>query len=277
MPELPELAAFKSYLEHTCLHKKITDVTAHTKTLVKKTSFSTFKKTLVGKAFTSVESDGKYLIIHASGTIKKVVMHFGLTGTLFYIKNIAQKVKYSQVSFIFGKQVLHWIDRRKFGKIWFVEDVQSIPALRTLGPNPLKISQKQFLDIIENHATKNIKILLMDQKIIAGIGNEYSDEILFQAGVDPHHKARDLTVSTIKKIYTKMETVLRYAIKLRKKQVNKLDGNDFFAPEYRKEFKNSYLIAHRHMDNLCPKNKNHKLKKVTIGGRSAYYCPKDQT
>ena len=116
----------------------------------------------------------------------------------------------------------------------------------------------------------------MDQSIISGIGNEYSDEILFQSGIDPHHTVKDLSSAQLKKIYLQMKKVLKYAIALRKKNVTKLSQGRMFSAHDNILFKSSYLQAHRHTDMLCPKDKTHKLKKVIIGGRSSYYCPKDQ-
>jgi len=116
----------------------------------------------------------------------------------------------------------------------------------------------------------------MNQSIISGIGNEYSDEILFQAGIDPHHKIEDLSPAQLTKLYKKMQEVLKYAINLRTKNFKKIGEILYFSNPDREKFKSSYLQAHRHTDKKCPKNASHKLKKVTIAGRSTYYCPKDQ-
>lgn len=75
-------------------------------------------------------------------------------------------------------------------------------------------------------------------------------------------------------IYEKMEKILKYAVKLRTKTSNL--GKRFFSDQDNNIFPSSWLITHRHGDMLCPKNKNHHLKKETVAGRSAYYCPKDQ-
>jgi formamidopyrimidine-DNA glycosylase len=276
MPEIPEVEAFKDFIIKTSLHKKIEDVTSSAKELIKGTSFADFKKSLKNKEFTSAERKGKYLIIHTSNKPKKVVMHFGLTGGLAYEKNKDIKIKYSRVTFKFSNAFLHWTNRRKFGKVWLVKNLDEIKGLEDLGPDPFALTEKQFVKLMQQHSSKNIKAFLMDQSIIAGLGNEYSDEILFQAGIDPHRKVSDLSSAEMKKAYTKMKSVLNYFIKLRKKYLKNVGSVDYFSNEDRKHFKLTSLQAHRHIDNKCPKNKNHTLKKVTIGGRSAYYCPKDQ-
>jgi formamidopyrimidine-DNA glycosylase len=116
----------------------------------------------------------------------------------------------------------------------------------------------------------------MDQSAIAGIGNEYSDEILFQAGIDPHHRIGDLSKAMISKLYKKINSVLKYSTKIQIHAIRVANGKPFFTKSNRELFPPSYLQAHRHIDKKCPKNKNHLLKKTTIAGRSSYYCPKDQ-
>lgn len=231
---------------------------------------------MIGQEFASVEREGKYLILSLKPSAKKLVMHFGLTGFLVVTKK-SEDVRFSQVRFYFkNNMILHWCDIRKFGKLWLVNDTKEIKGLAQLGPDPLKITQSEFLKITDENESKNVKAFLMDQSIISGIGNEYSDEILFQSGVDPHHRVKDLSEKTRKKIYQEMEKVIHYSIKLRIKNIDKLETQRLFAPDDSKLFKSSYLQAHRHSDRRCPRNKNHMLKKVTIAGRSAYYCPSDQ-
>jgi formamidopyrimidine-DNA glycosylase len=276
MPELPELEAFKSYVKSHCLHKVIAQVTSHDTAIIKDISFATFKKTLIGTTFTHVERRGKYLIIDIKPSDKKLVLHFALTGSLEFTKNMNADVRFSVVAFIFkDHSVLHFKSVRKFEKIWLVEDADDIKGIANLGPDALALSHADFIGIMNKNKSKNIKALLMDQNRIAGIGNEYADEILYQAGIDPHHTVKDLSQADMKKIYTQMNIVLKYATKLRIQDV-KHAVPDFFSQKDRKTFKSSYLQAHRHIDMMCPKNKKHTLKKVSIAGRTTYYCPAEQ-
>ncbi len=273
MPEIPELEAYK-YVVKKCLHKKITDIQSSNKKLIKN-NFSDFKKQLINHAFSDVKRKGKYLEISSANY--HVVMHFGLTGFVIYSKDSEEKIKFSRVTFIFNDDsVLHWISIRQFGKIWLVKNGQELKELSKLGADALTISKKEFLSLTTQYQTKNIKAFLMDQSIIAGIGNEYSDEILFQAGIDPHHKIADLSQRSCLEIYNQIKKVLKYAITVRLKDIKKMPEQNFFAKSNRSTFKSSYLQAHRHIDMVCPHNKNHVLKKATIAGRTTYYCPKDQ-
>lgn len=222
------------------------------------------KKTLEGKQFTQVKQKGKYLILSLSGTKKKLVMHFGLTGSVDYKNTHDNPPNYAQVSFFFSDgSALYWINKRKFGKIWLVDSVDELDSLKKLGPNPLKISLQEFKQLVNERKRKNIKSFLMDQTILAGIGNEYSDEILYQAKINPHATMHDLSPATVKKFYTTMQDVLTYAIHIQTSESQ--------------EFKSSYLQAHRHGDKKCPRHPKHTLKKEAIAGRTSYYCPKDQS
>jgi formamidopyrimidine-DNA glycosylase len=274
MPEMPEVEAFRHYIAAHCLHKKIVKVDTPGKSLIKKGT-TDFKKKLVHYEFTKVEREGKYLVIAVSSG-KKLIMHFGLTGFVVIAK-AGEKINYSRAVFTFSnKKSLHWCDIRKFGKLWLVNSIDEVQGLKTLGPDPLKLSYHAFSQIMKDNERKNIKALLMDQSILAGIGNEYSDEILFQAGIDPHHAIKDLSAGQLKKIYSCMKRIMHYAMKLRIKNSKKLGKQQLFSVDDDRQFKSSYLIAHRHGDHKCPNNSDHMLKKATIGGRSSYYCPKDQ-
>lgn len=275
MPELPEVEAFKKYISSHCKNKTIHEVDIFESRVIKKISPQIFKKKLIGKKFTKIEREGKYLVLSISSDLE-LIMHFGLTGYPF-IGQSEQKVRFACVAFEFTKtNCLYWCDVRKFGRLYLIRSADEIKGIKDLGTDALKISESEFLNLGHDNAHKNIKTFLMDQTTIAGIGNEYSDEILFQARVDPRHKIKDLADSQLKKIYQKMRTVLLFATKVRIKHLSLLNTQRLFSAEDTNEFPRSYLQAHRHGDGKCPKNSKHVLKKVTIGGRSAYYCSIDQ-
>lgn len=157
MPELPELESFKKYVQLHALHKKIVDVESSDKAVIKKISFPLFKKELIGTTFDTAERKGKYLVISDSSD-EKLIMHFGLTGFLIYSKNKDESVRFSTVQFIFkDNSVLHWCSLRKFGKIWLVKNIDQIKELSQLGPNPLKMHKKDFLNLLEENKKKILK------------------------------------------------------------------------------------------------------------------------
>ncbi len=129
----------------------------------------------------------------------------------------------------------------------------------SLGPNALEISQGQFKKLMEQKTT-GIKSVLMDQHNIAGIGNLYTDEILFQSKVHPKTKVSKLKEAELSDIYSNISKVLKKATQI----ISKEDD----AP-------NSWLKAHRKEGAPCPKCKG-EVKKIQVGGRSTYFCPNCQ-
>lgn len=268
MPELPEVEGFKSYFNRTSTRKKIIDISVKTASLIKKTSATKLRELLQGKSFQKATRKGKFLIIPIAHDPHKLIIHFGMTGSLDYAKQdnlLSEDKKYGQVIFSFkNNHALVWINKRKFGKIYVVKNNNEVNTLKTMGPDALAITKQAFLKLLASKKTKNVKSFLMDQKDIAGIGNEYSNEILFQAGIAPTHSIKSLTASQQAKIYSTMKSVLKKAISLRK------------IPY--KKYPRSWLLAHvkEIRDMKCPKNSKHSLKRKTIGGRTAIYCPIDQ-
>ncbi len=266
MPELPEVENFKLYFNKKCCNKTILDIECYEKRLIKRISFSDFVKKLKGKKFTKAERRGKVLIITADDLKQKLIIHFGMTGGLHCVKSDVPKIgedRFSRVIFKFKNGYeMRWLNRRKLGKIWLVESIKEVDLLKKMGKEPLEMSKNEFLEALNNCSGK-IKSVLMNQEIIAGIGNIYSDEILFQSRITPFRKIQDLTLREKDALYKNMKKVLKKAIELAK------DTYYYGQPI---EFPKTWIIPFRHKG-ICPNNKNHKLKRVSIAGRNSYYCP----
>ncbi len=263
MPELPDVENFKRYFKKTALNKKIVNIECFAKDLIKRISFKDFKNKLIGKSFKDAWRRGKFLIIEIKQIPEKLVFHFGMTGSFYYLKPEESKTKRDRfIRLIFKFEdgdELHWLNLRKLGRVYLVKDLKEIELLKEMGPEPLMLSEKSFLKILDENKEKNIKAVLLDQRIIAGIGNIYSDEILFQAKINPRREIKSLSLKEKIQIYKNMIKILKRAIEAQ-------------IP-YQQISKKSWLISHRYGDMRCPLNKKHKLKKQTIAGRSAYFCP----
>jgi len=265
MPELPDVEYFASYLRRTSLHKKIKTIQCRDASLVQKISCKEFTKTLKGEIFTDAWRRGKLLIVDTETDKYKLVLHFGMTGDLKYRKIKKENPPYddmhAKIVFQFQNNYeLIWINKRKLGKVYLMQDLHKINLFKNMGPEPLELSQKDFLNLMEKKKTKNIKSFFMDQHDIAGIGNEYSNEILFRCGIHPKKNINSLDEDKRKDLYKTMQRTLKQAIKV--------------GPP-RGEFSDSWLLSHL-TDMKCPKNKNHELKKKKIAGRSAVFCPQHQ-
>ncbi|MFQ5861958.1 MAG: Fpg/Nei family DNA glycosylase [Candidatus Brocadiales bacterium] len=261
MPELPDVEGFKRYFKNTSLNKKIVGVECPAKDLIKKITFVRFKEKLIAKRFKNAWRRGKFLIIEIKGIPEKLVIHFGMTGNLHYVKQGKERGKdrFSRLIFKFENSYeLRWLDMRKLGKVYLVKDPKEIKLIKEMGPEPLGLSRPGFLGLLQGHKGKNIKAFLLDQRDIAGIGNIYSDEILFKAQINPHRKIKTLNLKEKEKICQAMSRVLKGAIRIQ--------------PPSGK-FGLSWLLSHRGKDMRCPKNKSHQLKREIIANRAATYCP----
>lgn len=264
MPELPDVESFRRYFKRTSLDQEITEVKSGAKSLVRRTTFKDFRKKLVGQRFIDAHRRGKFLITEVSEIPEKVIFHFGMTGSFSYSKQRAKKFgrdEYARLTFKFANNYeLRWINIRKLGKVYLVTSPNQINLIKEMGPEPLSLTEQDFLELLEQHSRKNIKAFLLDQRDIAGIGNIYSDEILFQAEIDPHRKIKSLTRPERKKLYEKTQDVLTEASNLTHPGA---------------KFPKSWLLYSR--DEMeCPNYKTHKLKRERIAGRWARFCPKCQ-
>lgn len=266
MPELPQVQGFVQYFKYTCLHK-IIKKTQCDDDFIKNTGCSNLGRALKHEQFSDVYRKGKYLIAELETASYLLVLHFGMTGSLVYKRkdHITEDDKeYAKLIITFENQYqLVFSNVRKLGSVFLVTDVSEIQALKEMGPDPLELDESDFLHKLNQHNNKNIKSFLMDQSIIAGIGNEFSNEVLFQAEIDPHQKITEIKKKERVKLYSLMQQTLQEAIKIY--QQNKDEP----------EFPNAWLLAHQ-KDHVCPKNKAHSLKKETIAGRSALFCPQHQ-
>jgi formamidopyrimidine-DNA glycosylase len=188
-------------------------------------------------------------------------MHFGMTGYLAFKKEGQNPEKHARVIFKFTNgDRLEWTNRRLLGKIYFVNRPEDVGAIGKMGPEPLEIDEEEFLNLLAKKKAKGVKAFLMNQADIGGIGNQYSDEILFRAGINPRRKVASLKDEEKRLIYESMNRVLNEAIGIG-------------APEG--VFDASWLISHRDTDMICPLDGS-ELKKEMIAGRSSVFCPDHQ-
>ena len=223
-----------------------------------------------------------------------LLIHQKMTGHLLYGKWGVKKVssnKFQVISLIKGplrekvNGYIHLIfyldngwqlalsDLRKFAKVLFgrKEEIKNLPDLKRLGPEPLDESFKvdKFISLISLEKRK-IKQVLMDQEVISGIGNIYSDEILWQVKIHPFTPANQLTNSQLKDIYSAMRRILKKAIKLRGTSISDfrdISGKSGAYADVRKVYAKEGERCQR-----CQT----LIKRIKIGGRSAHFCPKCQ-
>jgi formamidopyrimidine-DNA glycosylase len=255
MPELPEVETFKRYLDSTSLHQRITHLEVCDAYILKRVSARELKHRLKGRRFENSRRHGKHLFVRADDELW-LRLHFGMTGSLEYLKHDQVAPKTARVIFHFADNCrLAFDDQRKFGEIALIENVDAFLQARRLGPDALEISLSRFNAIVGNHRGA-VKAILLNQQLIAGIGNLYADEILFRARMHPATLATRLSDKDLRRLFRATRYVLDKAIAL-KTDFNRLPK--------------SWLLTHRGKRGRCPRC-GCALKSAIIGGRTSWFC-----
>ena len=255
MPELPEVETFKRYLDSTSLHWRITRLEVRDAYILKRVSARELKHRLKGRRFENSHRHGKHLFVRADDELW-LRLHFGMTGSLEYLKHDEVAPKAARVIFHFADNCrLAFDDQRKFGEIELIENVDAFLQTRRLGPDALEISLSRFKAIVGKHRGA-VKAILLNQQLIAGIGNLYADEILFRARMHPVTLATRLSDKDLRRLFRATRHVLDKAIAL-KTDFNRLPK--------------SWLLTLRGKRGRCPRC-GRALKSATIGGRTSWFC-----
>ena len=252
---MPEVETFKRYLDDTSLHQRITGVEVRDTYILKRLSARRLASRLEGHRFENSRRHGKHLFVRA-GDEFWLRLHFGMTGSLQYLKRDEAAPKTARVIFRFtGNRRLAFDDQRKFGEIELIEDIDKFLQTRRLGPDALGIRLSQFEAILGKRRGA-VKANLLNQQLIAGIGNLYADEILFRARMHPATDVARVSDNELKALFRAMRHVLARAIAL-KTDFNRLPK--------------SWLLTHRGKGGRCPRC-GRALKSATIGGRTSWFC-----
>ncbi len=268
MPELPEVETIKRGLEERIIGLKIKDVKINVSKIIKEPQPQDFKEEIMGKKILSILRRGKYLILSISSD-KYLVIHLKLTGQLIY----GTEEQQSRVCFILSNgKYLNFNDLRLFGEIRLVKDWTQVKSINKLGPEPLdkSFNINNFSKMICKKKSK-IKLLLMDQTFIAGIGNIYAQEALFRAGIHPERLSCSLNDNEIKSLFREIKEVLNEAIRYRGSSID-----DYVDANGKKGDFESHLQVYGRQGDTCFKCKE-KIKKIKLGGRGTCFCPQCQT
>lgn len=268
MPELPEVETIRRQLAREIIGKKITGV----KILSAKTvrgSAGQFKKKLIGAKIKSVGRRAKLILFNLSNDLT-LITHLKLTGQ--YLRG-QEPDKYTRVIFYFGKKKLLFNDLRRFGylKLARTADLPKFLA-GEYGPEPLSadFTLKKFLEILKRRPKMKIKQLLMEQKLIAGIGNIYAQEACFKARLKPMRPVKSLAKEEIKKLFQAIKKILAEAIKYggssSENYLNLYGKEGDFVPR---------LKVYGRGKQKC-RRCGSILKTIKLGGRGTVYCEKCQ-
>jgi formamidopyrimidine-DNA glycosylase len=257
MPELPEVEAARMYLETTILLQPIRTAEVLDNRILSGVSPEALEISLAGKQFLSVQRHGKRLFLMLQDDLW-LTLHLGLTGRLVYLQAKVAKPCHTRLLFSFqnGRR-LALDDPRIFGEVGLTTSPALFLAERKIGPDALQLNRDDFIEIMSGRRGL-IKAALLNQRLLAGLGNLYADEALFQAGICP--KSRCLDDLRLEALFASIQEVLKTALSTGANLANLPD---------------SYLLPHRYAGGICPRD-GALLRHEKIGGRTSYYCPEHQ-
>ena len=265
MPELPDVEVIRRYLLSQDIQgSSFKDVTLHWPKAVRQPSPNEFVSRLIGATIRSLGRRAKFLVFGLDeGTL---IVHLRMTGSLVVVSSVDPVHRFARTVFdLDDSRRLLFVDGRKLGAMWLTNEPSSV--IGHLGPEPL--SQDFTLEVLKEKLRGRgvpIKPLLLDQGLVAGIGNIYADEILFVARLNPLRTASDLSGDEATRLYLAIRTVLSDA-------TEKLAGLlPIAGPPTESEEGSSVLLVTRREGAACP-NCEERIVREVIRGRSAYLCP----
>ncbi len=263
MPELAEVETIRRQLEKEIRDKKIKDVIVRDKRIIKGVSAKEFSARLKGKTLKQFLRKGKVLIVQVEEHLFLIV-HLRISGWILVSKD---EEKFARVIFeLSDKRKVNFCDQRVLGELKLIDDWHNLSIVKTMGPDPLELKEKAFIELFKGKKTK-IKPLLMDQSFLAGVGNVYAQESLYCAGIHPERGSDTLSQKELKTLYICLQNILKEAINRKGssvdtyRQINGSPGN--YVP---------FLKVYQREGEPCLRCKRPIVRKI-IGGRGTYLCP----
>lgn len=256
MPELPDVEVYRRRLAATGLHRRIKRVRVPDPTVLRDVTAQRLGTALKGRELVGSARRGKHLFADTTGRAT-LVMHFGMTGLLEVHDRVEAPDPHERMALELtdGGEVT-MVDMRKLGFVTVTEDVDAYCRAHDLGPDALDVDLGDLRRLLRGYRG-GVKAMLMDQSRLAGIGNIYSDEILFHARIDPRRPADSLDDAAVRRLHRQMRRVLLMAADR---------GADV------SQVPDGWLLPHRQDGAPCPRG-NGEIRKVRLGGRGAYLCP----
>ncbi len=285
MPELPEVETIVRGLEKKVKGMTFLDVWTDSPQLFKKVSFKELKKKIKGKKIENVRRRGKNIIFDLTGDYA-LLIHQKITGHLLLgkwkrerrvwvskTKGVLQSDPMNRflrvIFFLDGKLDIALSDLRKFAKIELWEREELEGSLKGFGPEPMTLSLGEFKKLFPGKRGK-IKQILMDQSFVAGIGNIYASEILWEARISPLREAGKIKEEELKRIYLAIKKILKKAIKLQGDSFS-----DFRKVSGEKGRYQDFAKVYQKEGEKCPACRS-RIKRIKQGGRSSFFCPSCQ-
>ncbi|MGH2685597.1 MAG: bifunctional DNA-formamidopyrimidine glycosylase/DNA-(apurinic or apyrimidinic site) lyase [Actinomycetota bacterium] len=279
--ELPEVEVVRRDLEKDVATRRVAEVEVrrmkNTKRVIRRhKSPKEFRDRLKGHRFTKAERKGKYILLHLDdGGV--LVVHFGMTGRFLRGNKRLPLDQHTHVIITFNQGGdLRYIDPRTFGEMFVTtaDELGKVKELAHIAIDPLEstFTWQQFSHALATRASK-LKPLMMDQQFISGLGNIYSDEVLFVAGLRHDRKSEELSAQEVRRLYRGMQEVVQESIRFRGTTLGDEAYVDLFGKpgEYQNELK-----VYGRKGEPCRRCRT-PIETVKYSGRNSFYCPQCQS
>lgn len=274
MPELPEVETYLRDLGPLLQNQTVKGVTILWPRIVAMPTVEQFMQGMIGQRFAHFSRRGKYMLFGMAGG-NTLIVHLRMTGRVAVYTEPRMADKHTHVVFDLaeGGQV-HYQDSRKFGRLWLVESPTTV--LENLGEEPLATTfGVDYLAAKLVSRTASIKALLLDQSIIAGVGNIYADESLFLAGIHPARPGSSLSAAEAEKLHGAVQAVLTHAIEHHGSSLGRSSIQNYARPGGEPgEFQAKHQVFQR-TGQPCL-HCGQPIERMILAQRSTHFCPRCQ-
>ncbi len=271
MPELPEVETFVRELEPQLAGRCVTAAVVNWPKIIAQPSVEVFQQGMVGQRFVSFGRRGKFMLLGLEGG-DSLIVHLRMTGKLLIQPPDARSDKHTHVVLMLddGRQ-LHYNDARKFGRLWLVHDTE--PVLQKLGPEPFGGDfTDDWLAARLSGRKASIKALLLDQAVVAGVGNIYADEALFGASIHPARMGGTLESEEVERLVESVQEVLGRGIERRGSSLGDSGAQNYVRPGGESGgFQEEHRVFRR-TGKPCPICGT-PVERIVLAQRSTHFCP----
>ncbi|MFA5879357.1 MAG: DNA-formamidopyrimidine glycosylase [Candidatus Margulisiibacteriota bacterium] len=271
MPELPEVETIRNTLTPHVKSQKIEDFACYLPKLIKGDLID-FKNNIIGATITDLKRRGKYLFLYLDNA-KVMIVHLRLTGQLLWVDLDLPKDKHTHLEFYFTglKSKLIYRDLRQFGQFELIDQSEVVHYIdnKKIATDALQITEQEFYGNLKRKK-KFLKTILLDQSVIAGIGNIYADEVLFLEKLSPMQLASAITQDKANQLLATIKATLKEAIEKKGTSIS-----DYIDSDGKKGGFQNLLHAYQKEGQPCFFCQE-KIVAKKINGRNTRYCPKCQ-
>ena len=264
MPELPEVETIKNELIPHVVGRRITGVELYWERAVLKPTAAEFRRQISGQEIRGISRRGKYLLFQL-GSGKILVLHLRMTGSLL-LGSAPSDNRYTRAIIWLNGTSIYFRDPRKFGVMWLADSRDELNS--RLGVEPLDegFTIEALSKILRNRQAP-VKALLLDQSLIAGLGNMYTDEALYTARIHPLRSGGGLSADDVRRLHSAIRQVLMEAISSKGASVQDYfrPGGELGTAHY------AFKVAHRRKGK-CPRCGT-PIERITVRNRGTYFCP----